>query len=79
MLGAQYTPLECAHSVCRPDEYIAMASCTHHPFGEWFILESADNWERSKFYNVPIDHLMRSVEKAVRSGMGVCWEGDISE
>ena len=79
MLGAQYTPLEFAHSVCRPDEYIAMASCTHHPFGEWFILESADNWERSKFYNVPIDHLMRSVEKAVRSGMGVCWEGDISE
>ena len=79
MLGAQYTPLEFAHSVCRPDEYKALASCTHHHFGEWFVLESADNWERDMYYNVPIDTLMNCVDKAVRRGMGVCWEGDISE
>ena len=79
MLGAQYTPLEFAHSVCRPDEYIALASCTHHPFYEWFDLEVADNWEHSLFYNMPIDKLIRLVEQAVRSGRGVCWEGDISE
>lgn len=79
MLGAQYTPLEFAHSVCRPDEYIAFASCTHHAFGKWFDLEVADNWEHNLFYNIPIDKLLSCVEKAVRSGRGVCWEGDISE
>lgn len=79
MLGAQYTPLEFAHSVCRPDEYIALTSCTHHPFGEWFDLEVADNWEHNLFYNVPIDKLMGLVEQAVLNRKGVCWEGDISE
>ena len=53
MLGAQYTPLEFAHSVCRPDEYIAFASCTHHAFGKCFDLEVADNWEHNLFFNIP--------------------------
>ena len=30
MLGALYTPLEFAHSVCTDDEYIALTSFTHH-------------------------------------------------
>ena len=32
MLGAEYTPLEFAHSVCRVDEYVSLTSFTHHPF-----------------------------------------------
>lgn len=34
MLGAEYTPLEFAHSVCMRGEYLAMTSFTHHRFGE---------------------------------------------
>ena len=79
MYSAHYTPLEFAHSVCREDEYIALASCAHHAFGVWFVLEIADNWERNLFLNVPIDELLQCVERAVRDGKGVCWEGDISE
>lgn len=79
MLSAQYTPVEFAHSVCRPDEYVALTSFSHHPFGEWFALEIADNWERNLFYNMPIDTLMKTIEMAIRIGDGVCWEGDITE
>ena len=79
MYSAQYSPLEFAHSVCRDDEYIGIASCTHHPFGEWFVMETADNWERNSFYNMKIEKMMEIVKKAVSDGKGVCWEGDISE
>ena len=43
MLGALYTPLEFAHSVCTDDEYIALTSFTHHPYGQRFPLEVPDN------------------------------------
>ena len=38
MLGAEYTSLEFGHSVCMPDEYVALTSFTHHPFGQQFAL-----------------------------------------
>ena len=41
MLGAEYTPLEFAHSVCQEDEYQAITSFTHHPFGSHFVLEDS--------------------------------------
>jgi hypothetical protein len=44
MLGAEYTPLEFAHSVCMRGEYLAMTSFTHHSFGEAFVLEVPDNY-----------------------------------
>ena len=79
MYSAQYTPLEFAHSVCREDEYIGIASCTHHPFGDWFVMETVDNWERNLFYNMKIEDVMELVKTAVIDGRGVCWEGDITE
>lgn len=79
MLGMQYTPQEFARSVCAPGEYIALTSFTHHPFYTSFALEVPDNWEQNRFYNIPLDSLMRTVDTAVKGGRGVCWEGDISE
>lgn len=79
MLGAEYTPQEFARSVCTPDEYVALTSFTHHPFYTTFALEVPDNHEGSLFLNVPVDTLLAVVERAVRSGRGVCWEGDTSE
>ena len=79
MLGAEYTPQEFARSVCAPGEYAALTSFTHHPFGTRFALEVPDNLERDMFLNVPIDTLMARLERAVRTGRGVCWEGDTSE
>lgn len=79
MLGAEYTPEEFAHSVCMRGEYIAITSFTHHPFGETFVLEIPDNYSDELFYNVPIDVMMRRIERSLRMGHPVCWEGDTSE
>ena len=79
MLGARYTPQEFARSVCAPGEWVALTSFTHHPFYTDIDLELADNHGRERFRNVPIDTLMACMERAVRAGRGVCWEGDVSE
>lgn len=78
-LGARYTPLEFAHSVCRDDEYEALTSFTHHPFGARFVLEVADNRYHDAFLNVPADTLLSRVRASLRAGHPVCWEGDVSE
>lgn len=79
MLGAEYTPLEFAHSVCMRGEYLAMTSFTHHRFGEAFVLEVPDNYSNELYYNVPIDVMMKRIERSLRAGHPVCWEGDTSE
>ena len=79
MLGAEYTPEEFAHSVCMRGEYMAMTSFTHHPFGESFVLEVPDNYSDEMFYNVPIDVMMKRIDRSLRNGHPVCWEGDTSE
>lgn len=79
MMGAEYTPLEFAHSVCRPGEYLQLTSFTHHPFGKPFVLELPDNLMLDRYLNVPIDTLMDMAVRALRAGHPVCWEGDISE
>ena len=76
---ATYTPQEFAHSVCKDNEYLALTSFTHHPFGTYFPLEVPDNYFHNTFLNVPIDTLMHRIEQSVRSGHPVCWEGDTSE
>lgn len=79
MYGVVYTPQEFARSVCRNDEYLALTSFTHHTFNERFPLEVKDNYFHNTFLNVPIDTMMRRIERSVMSGHPVCWEGDISE
>lgn len=79
MKGAEYTPLEFTHSVCRNDEYVALTSFPHHPFGSRFTLEVPDNRYHDTFLNVPIDSLMALVERSLRGGHPVFWEGDTSE
>lgn len=79
MLGCQYTQMEFAHSVCQKDEYVAITSFTHHPFGSTFALEVPDNQHLNRFLNLPLDSMMTCMENALRNGHPVCWEGDITE
>lgn len=79
MSGAVYTPLEFAHSVCAPDEYIALTSVADAPYYNKVELQVPDNWEHNTFLNIPADSLLMHTEQAVRHGHGVCWEGDTSE
>ena len=79
LYGAVYTPQEFARSVCRNDEYLAITSFLHHPFGEYFPLEVPDNYFHNTFLNVPIEEMITKMERTVRAGHPICWEGDISE
>lgn len=79
MLGARYTPLEFAHSVCAPDEYISVTSTDKAPYYRQVVLDLPDNWEHNSFLNVPKDSLVAHVERAVRHRHAVCWEGDTHE
>lgn len=79
MLGAEYTPVEFAHSVALPGEYVSLTSFTHAPFYKYMCLDVPDNRSDEVFLNIPIDSLLDSMVKALRSGRSVCWEGDISE
>ena len=79
MLGALYTPLEFAHSVCTDDEYVALTSFTHHPYGQRFPLEVPDNYFHNTFLNVPLDTMVNRIVQSLRAGHPVCWEGDTSE
>ncbi|MDO4160774.1 MAG: C1 family peptidase [Prevotellaceae bacterium] len=79
MLGAEYTPVSFAHSLVMPGDYIALTSFTHKPFYEPMTLDVPDNVSAEMFMNVPIDTLVNCMERALRKGHGVCWEGDISE
>lgn len=79
MLGAEYTALEYAHSVCRADEYEQITSFLHHPFYQRFPLEVPDNRYHDNFLNMPLDTMMAVIDRALLNGHPVCWEGDISE
>lgn len=78
MYSMEYTPQEFARSVCNPADYSALTSYTHFPFGEDIPLDMPANRQGCRFTNVPIDTLVNAVEKTLRSGRSVCWEGDIS-
>lgn len=79
MFGMEYTPLEFAHSVCMPDEYQAFTSFTHVPMNKKVALSLPDNYYGEQFVNISISQMMAMMERSVRSGHPVCWEGDTSE
>lgn len=73
MLGAQYTPQEFAHSVCAPDEYLALTCWPDSPYYNKVEIPVPDNWEHNRLLNLPLDTLKKHVDRALRSHP-VCWE-----
>ena len=74
LLGARYTPLEFAHSVCAPDEYIGLTSVPDSPYYKKIVVPVPDNWEKNRLLNVPLDTLRRRINHALRHRHPVCWE-----
>ena len=78
--GKTYTPRSFAESLgIDTDDYIEVASFTHHPFYEPFALEVADNWLWGTMQNVPLDELQAIVDNAIEHGYPVAWGADVSE
>ncbi len=74
MLGAQYTPMEFAHSVCAPDEYIGLTSVADSPYYQKIDVPIPDNWEHNRLLNIPKDSLRKRVNQALRHRHAVCYE-----
>ena len=74
MLGAQYTLLEFAHSVCAPDEYLSLTCVPDSPYHQKVEVPIPDNWEHNRLLNVPLDTLRKHVDNALRNRHPVCWE-----
>jgi len=74
LLGAKYTPLEFAHSVCAPDEYISLTSFPDSPYYKKIDVPIPDNWEHNRLLNIPLDSLRKHVNQALKNHHPVCWE-----
>ena len=78
--GKEYTPKLFAESLpIDMNDYIDIASFTHHPFYEKFVLEVPDNWMWGQVYNVPMDELMRVIDYALEHNYTIAWGTDVSE
>jgi bleomycin hydrolase len=78
--GTEYTPQSFAAMMgLNPDDYIEIASYTHHPFYSKFILEVPDNWLMDEVYNVPLEEMMLILDNSLDNGYTVVWGSDVSE
>lgn len=77
--GKEYTPKTFAASLGIDwNNYVSITSFTHHPFYENFVIEAPYKWRLKPSYNVPIDELMATLDKALMNGYCVDWGGDVS-
>ena len=78
--GKEYTPKSFAGMLgLNPDDYVELASFTHHPFYSKFIIEIPDNWEMGEVYNLPLEEMMSVINHSIDQGYTVVWGADVSE
>lgn len=70
--GKEYTPESFAASLpIKMDDYVSIASFTHHPFYSEFIIEVPDNWMWETVYNVPLEEMMAVVDNAMANNYSI--------
>lgn len=78
--GKEYTPATFAASLpIDMEDYVDLSSFTHHPFYAQFIIEVPDNWMWGTVYNLPLDEMMETIDRALEAGYTVAWGTDVSE
>lgn len=78
--GKEYTPESWRDALkLNPDDYVTLASFTHHPFNESFIIEIRDNWRWDSAYNVSLDDFMAALDHALENGYTAAWGTDVSD
>jgi bleomycin hydrolase len=78
--GKEYTPASFGSMLgLNPDDYVEIASFTHHPFYSKFIIEIPDNWELGEVYNLPLEEMMEVINNSIDKGYTVVWGADVSE
>ena len=78
--GKKYTPQSyMASTGLNLDDYVSLASFSHHPFYSQFVIEVQDNWRWGLSYNLPIEELMEVMDNAIKSGYTFAWGADVTE
>ncbi len=75
MFGAEYTPIEFAHSVCRSNEYVTLTSNADYEYGKSIHLPYVDNVMNCRGINVHPDTLVAQTIRSLMAGHPVLWEG----
>ncbi len=76
----EYTPRSFAKSLnFNADDYVFIASFTHHPYYEEFVLEVPDNWMMKSVYNIPMEEMMEVIDHALMNKYSIAWASDVSE
>lgn len=76
-----YTPLSFSEDFLSLDakNYIQITSFSHHPYNEFFCLESKYNWSFDSYYNVELDTFMSIINNSLLNGFSVVFNGDVTE
>jgi bleomycin hydrolase len=78
--GINFTPKSFAESLgINPGDYIEITSFTNFSFYTQGVLAIPDNWRMVKYYNLPIDELIQTMDYAINNGYTIDWDGDVSE
>jgi bleomycin hydrolase len=75
----EYTPASFTKELgFKPEDYIEFTSYSHHPFFKDIVLEIPDNWSYDTYFNIPLDEMIKLIDKALKQGYSICWDGDVS-
>jgi len=80
--GATYTPKSFADDYLqlKYDDYVELTSYDLYPYYQKCRLEIPDNWTyNANYYNIPVDDLENVVDRALKNGHSIVWDGDVSE
>ncbi len=79
--GKKYTPRTFADKVVgiNPSDYMYFMSWTYEPYYKKSHLLVPDNWTWEKYYNIPLDDMMRTLDYALDNGYTAMWSADMTE
>lgn len=78
--GKRFTPQSFAEEMkIKSEDYITLTSYTHEPFYDAFILNIPDNFSNGRFYNLPLDEFINTIDHALTNGYTVTLDCDVSE
>ncbi|MFI3293479.1 MAG: C1 family peptidase [Rikenellaceae bacterium] len=78
--GKSYTPKTYAQSLgLNMDDYVSITSFMHEPYNQFIPLDLPDNWLWGRAYNIPIDELMKLMDKILEGGRSFGMAVDITE
>lgn len=79
MLGAQYTPLEFAHSVCGSSEYQALTSTDDDDYSKPVMLSHDANTLKCVGRNLPRNSVFQYIKQSLYAHHPIMWTADTEE